>query len=343
MAGAKSYFIPHEGNGHWPHLLAHHHLAAVSALLIFLKVAAVGIVALTPTAAHLSTITTNRIIQLTNDERKKVGASALTVNAKLLQAAEKKGKDMLANQYFAHISPSGVTPWFWIKQTGYSYSVAGENLAIDFVDAEHVVTAWLNSPSHKENMLNKDYTETGVAVVSGTFQGGNSIVVVHMFGLPLGTPAPTPITTPLITPSPVPAVAAAKTTPTPTILIIPTPAITPVAASTTTPSPLPTPEPVMPTVPENIIPPALLISPLFDQVDRDEIGAMPSFSVAELPPLNSVPSTIISISRKATAGILILVATLLTLATMIRIRIQHPTLITHASFVILLASVLLFA
>ena len=121
---------------------------------------------------------------------------------------------MLANQYFAHISPSGVTPWFWMKKSAYSYSVAGENLAIDFVDAEDVVTAWFNSPTHKANMLSKEYTETGVAVVSGSFQGGTSIIVVHMFGLPQNSaPAvaqatPTP-TKPNPSPTPVPTVAAA--------------------------------------------------------------------------------------------------------------------------------------
>ncbi len=388
MAGAKSYFIPHADNGHWPHLLRHHHLAKVSAILILLKVSALGIVALTPTTAYLSTITTSRIVQLTNEERKKIGASTLTVNSKLTQAAQQKGQDMLAHQYFAHISPSGVTPWFWMKKAGYSYSVAGENLAIDFVDAEDVVTAWLNSPTHKANMLSRDYSETGVAVVTGSFQGGTSIIVVHMFGLPQGASAPTP--------TPVPTVAAAKSKPIdttqgkPTSTVTPqskpTPAITPIAASTATPEPIdttqgkptptatpvatatpsPTPEPLpLPTQQDNT-PPSLLLSPAFDQneiallnadtntpwqvfsaqspitLDTTTIATTPSFSTQENSVLHNVPFTILSLSRKATAGILIAVAILLSLAMLIRIRIQHPALITHASLVIMLATIFLF-
>ena len=378
MAGAKSYFIPHTDNGHWPHLLRHHHLAKVSAILILLKVSALGIVALTPTTAYLSTITTSRVVQLTNDERKKIGASTLTVNSKLTQAAQQKGQDMLANQYFAHISPSGVTPWFWMKKSGYSYSVAGENLAIDFVDAEDVVTAWLNSPTHKANMLSKDYTETGVAVVSGSFQGGTSIVVVHMFGLPQGSSAPAPQATPTptkATPTPVPIVAAATSKPKPieTTQAKPTPAITPVAASTapSTPTPTPSPSPLLePTLllpPANSTPPSLLLSPAFDRneiallhtdsdtpwqvfsaqspitLDHTVITTTPSFSTQEDSLLHNVPFTILSFSRKATAGILITVAILLSLAMLVRIRIQHPALITHASLVIMLASILLIA
>lgn len=396
MAGAKSYFIPHTDNGHWPHLLRHHHLAKVSAILILLKVSALGIVALTPTTAYLSTITASRIVQLTNDERKKIGASTLTVNSRLTQAAQQKGQDMLANQYFAHISPSGVTPWFWMKKSGYSYSVAGENLAIDFVDAEDVVTAWLNSPTHKANMLSKDYTETGVAVVSGSFQGGTSIVVVHMFGLPQGSSAPAPQATPTPakatpTPTPVPIVAAATSKPIDAAHGKPTPAITPIAASTATPepttlptsTPAPTPKPfdttqsepspsplLEPTLllpPEHSTPPSLLLSPAFDRneiallhtdsntpwqvfstqspitLDHIVITTTPSFSTQEDPLLHNVPFTILSLSRKATAGILITVAILLSLAMLVRIRIQHPALITHASLVIILASILLIA
>lgn len=386
MTGAKLYFIPHPHNGHWPHLLRHHHLAKVSALLILLKVSALGIVALTPNTAYLSTITTSRIVQLTNVERKKVGAKELTVNSKLAQAAQQKGQDMLANQYFAHISPSGVTPWFWMKKVGYSYSVAGENLAIDFVDAENVVTAWLNSPTHKANMLSKEYTETGVAVVTGAFEGGTSIIVVHMFGLPLGESVAS--STPKATPTPAPVVAAAKTTPTPTpsATSAPTrrPAITPTAAftatpeptisvtptieptptATTTPTPTPTPTPKLVVPPSDTPPSSLLLSPAFDRdeialvgsdvwqvfsarsrlaVERTNVDASPSFTIGTSSLTGDVPSTILSLSRSAIAGILIAVAILLSLAIIIRVKVQHPALITHASFVVLLASILLFA
>lgn len=361
MRGAKLYFLPHPHNGHWPHALRHHMLAHTSALLILLKVAALGIVAITPNTASLSTITANRIVQLSNEERKNVGAAALTINSKLTQAAAQKGQDMLKNQYFAHISPSGVTPWFWMQKNGYSYSVAGENLAIDFVDAENVITAWLNSPSHKANMLSKEYTETGVAVVTGEFQGGTSIIVVHMFGKPLTSSTTPPPVQATPTPTPVPA------TPKPVPTTLHTPSITPVAAATTTPSaapsptptstPTPTPRPeiIVPAAPQEPTPPSLVLSPAFDQKETAMVSKqpgtpwqlvsarvdLPSFSATNSNLLARVPSLVLSLSRTTTLAILITLAVLLSLAIFIRIRVQHPALITHASLVIMLAIILL--
>lgn len=236
LHGAGLCLLPKPENDHRPWLLRHGPLSFVSSLLIVAKVLGFGIIALTPTPAELSTITTNRIVQLTNNERKKVGLSELTVSGLLTQAAAAKGQHMLDEDYFAHISPSGVTPWFWMNKVGYSYQVAGENLAIDFVEAEDVVAAWLASPTHKDNMLHSSYTQTGVGVVSGEFQGGTSTLVVHMFGLPAGAAAlPTP------TPASVPAVKS-QTTSTPAPSPSPTPPVV-------VPTPLPSPDVTPPRIP----------------------------------------------------------------------------------------------
>lgn len=230
VRGVCVCLLPREDNNFKPLALRGKPLALVSTFLIAIKIATAGLIALTPATADLSTITVNRIVQLTNEERKQEGLNELSISSKLAQAAKLKGEDMLANDYFAHISPSGVTPWFWMAKTGYAYEVAGENLAIDFTEAEDVVAAWMASPSHHDNMLRADYLETGVAVVSGEFQGGTSIVVVHMFGKPQSgkvaaqntAPAPTPTpspkaaTKPTSTPSPSPTPSPVVTTPTPT-------------------------------------------------------------------------------------------------------------------------------
>ncbi|MEK7499365.1 MAG: CAP domain-containing protein [Patescibacteria group bacterium] len=201
MGVAKVTFIPHSKNNHWPLALRHRTLAYTSSFLILAKIVAVSAIALTPNIAELSTITDSSMVQLTNKARTDAGLPPLTISSELTGAAKQKGQDMLKHQYFAHISPSGTTPWFWMKKTGYSYTVAGENLAIDFLDAEDVVTAWLNSPTHKANLLHKEYTQTGIAVVSGEFQGGTSVIVVHMFGKPLADEAQTPESTPEEEPS----------------------------------------------------------------------------------------------------------------------------------------------
>ena len=161
----------------------------MSALLLMAKLVAIGTVGLMPVPAELSTITSARIMQLTNQERTRAGLKELAINDALSQAAAQKARDMLDHDYFAHISPTGVTPWFWMSNVGYTYKVAGENLAIDFIEAEDVVTAWMASPSHRDNILRAEYAETGVGVLTGEFEGATSIVVVHMFGLPDGRAA----------------------------------------------------------------------------------------------------------------------------------------------------------
>ncbi len=186
MKLAAQFFIPHPGNDHRPWALRHPTLAILSVLLILTKVSAITVAALIPIPAQLSTITVDRIEQLTNNERQKSGLDALAVSPLLTAAAQQKGEDMLAHDYFAHISPAGVTPWYWMGKVGYTYTVAGENLAIDFTQAEDVFAAWLASPSHKANIMLPDYTEQGVAVVTGEFEGGTSTIVVHMFGHPAG-------------------------------------------------------------------------------------------------------------------------------------------------------------
>lgn len=184
--GARVCVIPHHSNNYRPLALNRGPLAIISALLISAKVIALGALALTPLPAELSTITSARIVQLVNVERSEAGLNELVVNDALTRAAQQKAQDMLEQDYFAHISPAGVTPWFWMSKEGYEYKVAGENLAIDFVQTEDVVAAWMASPTHKDNIVHTDYVETGVAAATGEFQGGTSIVVVQMFGLPQG-------------------------------------------------------------------------------------------------------------------------------------------------------------
>lgn len=130
-------------------------------------------------------ITPAKMLGLTNQSRKESGLLALTVNQKLTSAAEAKASDMFEYQYFEHNSPSGVTPWDWIKGSGYSYRYAGENLAIDFVTAESAHKALMASDSHRDNILNQDYTEVGISVKKDVFEESESIIIVVEFGTPL--------------------------------------------------------------------------------------------------------------------------------------------------------------
>ena len=130
-------------------------------------------------------VSSEEMIVLTNSSRIEAGLSELSVSDKLSVAAEKKARDMFANQYFDHNSPQGLTPWDFIKSAGYKYKYAGENLAIDFISANSVHRALMESSSHRANILNENYSQIGVAVVEDIFEGSKSIIVVEEFGMPL--------------------------------------------------------------------------------------------------------------------------------------------------------------
>jgi len=134
-----------------------------------------------PENIFFADITKNALVNMLNQTRGNSGLPALTENSKLNEAAQMKAQDMVQKQYFSHISPQGLTPWYWFLQSGYNYKYAGENLAIGFYDSSEAFNAWLNSPSHRENMLNKNYKEVGTAVLAGYGQN-NAFVVVQLFG-----------------------------------------------------------------------------------------------------------------------------------------------------------------
>lgn len=141
-----------------------------------------------PSNIFFADITKSTLVSMLNQTRQSLGLNTLSENAKLDQAAQLKAEDMVRNGYFSHISPAGTTPWHWFLQSGYNYKYAGENLAIGFYDSEEVYQAWLNSSSHKKNMLNSAYTEIGTAILTG-FGDNNAIVVVQLFGTPKATAA----------------------------------------------------------------------------------------------------------------------------------------------------------
>jgi uncharacterized protein YkwD len=149
--------------------------------LLIIKIFTVGIFINFPANIFFADITKAILTNLVNQEREALGLNTLAQNEKLDQAAYLKAYNMIQNDYFAHTSPTGVTPWFWFSQVGYNYKYAGENLAIGFFDSKTVYDAWLNSPAHKENLLNPNYKEIGTAVVQG-FGENNAIVVVQLFG-----------------------------------------------------------------------------------------------------------------------------------------------------------------
>ncbi len=131
-------------------------------------------------------ISVDKLYQLTNQQRERNGLSDLSYNDKLANAAAQKAQDMFNQNYWAHYGPNGVTPWDFILRSNYQYEFAGENLAKNFLFSQGVMDAWMNSSSHRENILRRDYSGVGFAVVNGILNGEQTTLVVQMFGKPLG-------------------------------------------------------------------------------------------------------------------------------------------------------------
>lgn len=192
-------FHPRRSNNHRPKVLHHTAYIYFSALAIVfagaLQALHFGPDQLSHILGFASTITPTEVIRQTNEERQKAGLPELTLNLELSQAALAKGQDMMNDQYWAHIAPDGTTPWYFMQQAGYKYTVAGENLARDFSDTPSMMTAWMASPTHRANVLNNKYQEIGIAVIDGNLEGYDTTLVVQMFGKPSSTVATTPTVT----------------------------------------------------------------------------------------------------------------------------------------------------
>jgi hypothetical protein len=175
----KRFFIPNKSNGFQPYLLRKSALVVYTLLLLLVNTIG-GMLGIPEVRA--SSITSANIIQLTNQERASLGLNTLRSNSKLSAAALAKANNMFQEQYWDHFGPNGETPWQFISQAGYSYVYAGENLAKGFRTAEGVHEAWMASPTHKENIVSRNYQDIGVAVVEGVLLGKETILVVQMFG-----------------------------------------------------------------------------------------------------------------------------------------------------------------
>ena len=186
-------FIPQAKNNHRALLLQPSFLGIFIALYLLNQSLIQSLSILKPgILGYSSEITVDKVISQTNNERQKLGLDPLKYNATLSQSAAAKAQDMFANNYWAHNSPQGKTPWDFFKFAGYQYSVAGENLAKDFYDTDGLIKAWMNSPTHRDNIVNSKYQEIGIGVVNGVLNGVKTTLVVQHFALPLYAEAAIP-------------------------------------------------------------------------------------------------------------------------------------------------------
>lgn len=178
-----NHFIPHTENGHRPHFLRSEN--AQTLLIVILIAQAFFLIfafLIAPSSKQVAAVIASTLIEETNTERSKMHLSSLTTNDKLTYSAQMKANDMATRGYFSHNTPEGDTPWVWFQRSGYIYQNAGENLAVNFIESKDVTAAWMNSPTHRENVLNGKFMEVGIATANGKYKGRDAIFVVQHFG-----------------------------------------------------------------------------------------------------------------------------------------------------------------
>lgn len=179
----KKSFIPHEENAYAPHALRPRMLTLYTFVVLLVKVVVVlSLTLIFPNSSTFAAIASQRIVDLTNTARVENGIAPLTVDQRLSASAEAKARDMLNREYFDHVEPSGQAPWHWFKEAGYIYTYAGENLGVHFNDADAIQKAWMDSETHRANILSDKFSNIGVAIVAGELDGKETIVVVEHFG-----------------------------------------------------------------------------------------------------------------------------------------------------------------
>jgi hypothetical protein len=227
----RHWFTPHHTNNFRAKLLHNSGIFFVIGIVLSINVL-VRLADRTPLhiLGFTSSVTIDEVVRATNERRIAAGLKALNYNEKLADAARRKAANMLEENYWAHNSPSGKSPWVWFNDAGYKYTFAGENLAKDFGDTSRMMEAWMNSPTHRENIVNAKYQEIGIAVVPGTLQGSETVLVVQLFGTSSsggGSVAPQAVAspTPVAVASPQVAVVETKPVETPAPLMSPEPAV----------------------------------------------------------------------------------------------------------------------
>lgn len=136
--------------------------------------------------AYAINTTDSGLLDATNAERKNKGLSTLSFNVTLDSAAQAKAEDMAKRNYWSHNTPDGKEPWVFFESAGYKYYKAAENLAYGFSDSNSTLVGWMNSPSHRANVLDPELSEVGFGIIDvENYQNkGPETIVVALYGKP---------------------------------------------------------------------------------------------------------------------------------------------------------------
>lgn len=290
-----------------------HHIHAMRIILLGMLLIAVSIVRIDAHAmptltkpsvlAYATSMSRSDLFAAANASRAANGLGPFTLNGQLNNSAQAKAQHMADNNYWAHVAPDGTQPWYFFEAAGYDYIRAGENLAYGFSTSYATNDGWMNSPSHRANVLG-DYVDVGFGIVnSPSFQGGENTIVVAHYGTqasytsPAPAPAPAPTPTPSVQPS-------ATTAPTPA----PTPAAAPSEPTTQEQqTPIEEKKPETPTKEDTAVAPAVPVA----------TGVIKNVSVLDSIKSGSIPGV-------ATVSLVI------TLVTAFGYAFSHRALMKHA-------------
>ena len=132
---------------------------------------------------YATSMSDRQLLEATNSQRDLNNAPQLTLNKQLARAAQAKAQDMAKRNYWSHNTPDGQAPWYFIERSGYNYYKAGENLAYGFPDGNQVVAGWMNSETHRNNMLDPSYEDVGFGFADNENfdSNGPATIVVAMY------------------------------------------------------------------------------------------------------------------------------------------------------------------
>jgi hypothetical protein len=324
----KKYFIPHYENNYKPEFLRYKSSLLVLLVVIIVELAfLVQVFVVFDKTSFLASVLPGVLTTLTNEERSHNNAPPLTKSDLLAQAAQLKADDMAANGYFAHTSPDGKTPWYWLDQVGYEYSLAGENLAVNFFESDDVAQAWMDSPTHRANIVKPNYTEVGIAVARGVYEGEKTVFVAQFFGTPIPTAtAPSPKTAGTTNSNVTPV----NSQPKPTQPPVTKPKVTPTA-------PRPT-----------VNPRTVAVAPTSVQVLGEETNSLvvPNENEITFSNFKAFVAKVLASPREYVTyiygGIVLFMILVLLIAIFIKREFQHPAMITRGLAVVAVIIVLLF-
>jgi len=128
------------------------------------------------------------VVARTNAIRAEIGLPALATDSRLMRSATAKATDMATNGYFDHANPDGARMGYWINGQGYTFALAGENLAKGFTSIDRLMNAWVTSPTHYRNLVESTFTDIGIGMAEGMYEGVETLFVVQHFAA-----QPTPV------------------------------------------------------------------------------------------------------------------------------------------------------